>query len=301
MTTAATFPTSPAGGADLEVTQTASRAVVDSPLTFTVTVRNLGPDTATGVTLRDVLPAGARFRGASGAGVCGAPAGGAVTCAAGPALAPGGTATYSLQIVPTARRALTNTAAATAAQADPSAANSTSALRVVPRLPRPVRGRRVNLTPLRGSVRLKEPGGRFRRLTAAEPAPVGSVIDARRGRVRVASAGNGRRLQRGTLSKGRVRVTQQRARRARGLTVLRLRGGSFRRCGSRTIRRVAATVKGRFRIVGRFSTATTRGARLTLTDRCASTLTTVQRGTVTVRDTGGATSRLRKGGRHVSG
>ena len=52
--------------ADLEVVKTVdnARANVGDQVTFTVTLRNLGPDTATGVIVDDPLPPGLTFVGA---------------------------------------------------------------------------------------------------------------------------------------------------------------------------------------------------------------------------------------------
>ena len=95
-------------------------------------------------------------------------------------------------------------------------------------------------------------------------------------------------------------VLQSRARAQRGLTELRLKGSGFSRCRARggaatagagaaqlsrrTIRRLRATAKGRFRTRGRHSAATVRGTVWITADRCDGTLTTVKRGKVAVRD-----------------
>ena len=60
--------------------------------------------------------------------------------------------------------------------------------------------------------------------------------------------------------------------------------GSVRASASRTIRRLRSNSRGRFRTRGRHSAATVRGTKWTVADRCDGTLTTVQRGKVTVRD-----------------
>jgi hypothetical protein len=131
--------------------------------------------------------------------------------------------------------------------------------------------------------------------------PIGSFVDARFGKSRMISARNARgRTQSGVFNAGVFQVLQSRARRAGGLTELRLKGGSFNRCragssdrsGSataaglsrRTIRRLRSNTTGRFRTRGRNSSATVRGTVWTTTDRCDGTLTTVKRGTVAVRD-----------------
>ena len=172
----------------------------------------------------------------------------------------------------------------------------------------PVLGRQVNVEPI-GTVRwARRPGGgaggatasqkglRFRPLTEARQIPVGSFLDTKRGSVRLQSARNLRgATQLGRFSSGVFQVLQSRARRARGLTELRLKGSSFNRCRSRgragaaqvsrrTIRRLRSNARGRFRTRGRHSAATVRGTVWITADRCDGTLTTVRRGKVAVRD-----------------
>jgi hypothetical protein len=126
--------------------------------------------------------------------------------------------------------------------------------------------------------------------------PVGSFLDTRRGTIEMVSAtGSGTRTQSGKFSAGLFQVLQARARRAKGLTELRLKGSSFKSCRARggrataalsrrTIRRLRASARGRFRTSGRNSSATVRGTVWTTADRCDGTLTTVKRGAVAVRD-----------------
>ena len=137
-------------------------------------------------------------------------------------------------------------------------------------------------------------------LTEARQIPTGSFLDTSRGTVQMQSAtGRGQKVQSGKFSAGLFQVLQSRARRARGLTELRLKGGSFRRCGARgsssgrtataalsrrAVRRLRANARGRFRTRGNNSSATVRGTIWTTTDRCDGTLTQVRRGTVVVRD-----------------
>jgi Thrombospondin type 3 repeat len=146
----------------------------------------------------------------------------------------------------------------------------------------------------RGSQR----GLNFVPLEEAREIPVGSFLNTRRGTVRLVSArdtaGN---TQSGEFAGGVFQVLQSRARRARGLTELRLKGSGFRRCRTgrrigagaaqvsrRTIRRVRSNADGNFRTRGRHSAATVRGTVWTTADRCDGTLTTVRRGRVAVRD-----------------
>ena len=106
------------------------------------------------------------------------------------------------------------------------------------------------------------------------------------------------RRQRGDFSRGIYQVLQSRKRSARGLTDLVMKGSSFRRCRARSgsrdasasglsrraIRRLRANARGRFRTRGRNSSATVRGTRWDVIDRCDGTLTKVSRGRVVVRD-----------------
>jgi hypothetical protein len=90
---------------------------------------------------------------------------------------------------------------------------------------------------------------------------------------------------------GRFRVAQRS--RDRGLTELRLTG-RLPRCkaagarvsaaSARHPRRLWGDGKGRFRTRGRRSSATVRGTKWLVEDRCDGTLTRVARGTVGVRD-----------------
>jgi hypothetical protein len=136
-------------------------------------------------------------------------------------------------------------------------------------------------------------------LTQERQIPVGSFLDTKRGTVRLESATlRATRTQSGQFSAGLFQVLQSRRRAAKGLTELRLKGSSFRRCrrarrgrsagaaqlSRRTIRRVRANARGRFRTRGRHSAATVRGTIWITTDRCDGTLTKVRRGRVAVRD-----------------
>jgi hypothetical protein len=197
-----------------------------------------------------------------------------------------------------------------------STSSFTVAAKKIEDLPVPTLGEEVNVGPVPGSgpVLIAVPAGAtaaarahasqkgltFVPLTEARQIPTGSFLDTRRGTVEMQSAtGQAQRVQSGKFSAGIFQVLQSRARRARGLTELRLKGGSFRRCGGRAsrsgssataalsrraVRRLRANVRGRFSTRGNNSSATVRGTVWTTTDRCDGTLTQVKRGTVVVRD-----------------
>jgi len=166
-------------------------------------------------------------------------------------------------------------------------------------------GVRAVLERMRGRVRIRRPGaasaaqkgGGFVTLREPREIPIRSLVDTRRGSIRLTSSRSRRAtsIQDGVISAGIFQVLQSRRRASKGLTELRLKGSSFRRCrtsgkGASTsvsrkrIRRLRANVKGRFRTRGRFSAATVRGTDFTVTDRCDGTLTKVKRGRVAVRD-----------------
>ena len=182
-------------------------------------------------------------------------------------------------------------------------------------LPSPVLGRRVNVEPVRGQVFVSLPtaaagasqsvpglkGRRFIPLSQARQVPTGSLLDTRRGTVRVTSARDARGApQSGEFRSGVFQVLQSRKPSAKGMTELRLKGSSFRRCSRarrssanalvsarrsrRTIRRLRGNARGRFRTRGRYSSATVRGTIWLTADRCDGTLTKVTRGKVAVRD-----------------
>ena len=170
-------------------------------------------------------------------------------------------------------------------------------------------GVRTVLEPVRGRVRVRsraggsgarasQKGTPFTALRQPRELPVASFIDARRGTTRLTSARTRRedQIQDGLFSKGVFQVLQSRRVRSRGLTNLRLKGGSFRRCrrargagahaalSRRVIRRLRGNSRGRFRTTGRNSSATVRGTIWEVVDRCDGTLTKVKRGRVVVRD-----------------
>ena len=132
------------------------------------------------------------------------------------------------------------------------------------------------------------------------PRPVGSVVDARGGRVRLVSAiGAGGAVQSGLFWGSKFKTGQRR--KGNGMTTLTLRGGNLAACRRRPRARsaVAAASKkrkkhrrrlwardrnGRFRTHGNDSVATARGTAWLTEDRCDGTFTRVTEGAVSVRD-----------------
>ena len=156
-----------------------------------------------------------------------------------------------------------------------------------PELPPPVAGKSVNAFSARGTVRVKLPGsGKFVVLGPGQQIPVGTTFDTLKGRVTLAAAGD----QTATFYDGIFKLAQTKA--AKPLTTLRLT--ERLRCGSggkanaaakrKRKRRLWGDGSGKFRTEGSFSSATVRGTKWLVEDRCDSTLTKVTRGRVAVRD-----------------
>jgi hypothetical protein len=142
-----------------------------------------------------------------------------------------------------------------------------------------------------GTVRVKEAGGKFRRLRADEEIPLGSTVDATKGKVRLTSAaGPGGRTQSALFYQGAFIVTQTRG--SKPITQLALsaalackaRGKASQSARRRRVRRLWGDGRGRFRTRGRHGAATVRGTKWLTEDRCGSTLVRVRRGKVAVRD-----------------
>lgn len=124
---AAALGQAPQPSADLQVTK-ADRpdpVTAGSNITYTVTVRNNGPDRATGVRVTDTVPAGATFVSANASqGNCTGRT--TVTCNLG-ALESGDTATITIVLRARGAGTITNTARVEANQADAAAANNVAA------------------------------------------------------------------------------------------------------------------------------------------------------------------------------
>ncbi len=115
-------------GADLSIAKIAlpDPAAAGGTLAYSLRVVNNGPSLATGVSITDTLPAGAKFISvtSTATSTCGE-IGGTVTCALG-SLAAGATTTVTIAVAvyPTTTGALVNTATTTADQADLNTANN---------------------------------------------------------------------------------------------------------------------------------------------------------------------------------
>jgi DNA-binding beta-propeller fold protein YncE len=171
-----------------------------------------------------------------------------------------------------------------------------------PPLPPATAGATANIESVSGAVLVRRPGAPgFVRLRRAEQVPVGSLVQATRGVVRLTTASNLRGGQQtARFYDGRFRISQRRTRFP--VTQLVLAGGDFgvcRRAGVQAGARAAATRRkrsrrrvrrlwgdgdGRFRVDGRYGSAGARGTIWLTEDRCDGTLVRVREGLVEVRD-----------------
>jgi hypothetical protein len=160
--------------------------------------------------------------------------------------------------------------------------------------PTPVLGETVVAGAVSGTVRIKLKNGKFRTLGANESIPLGSTVDATKGKVRVtAAAGAGGAVQTADFYKGAFVITQTGGSK-KPITQLALSGKlSCRKTtakkkastsAGKKVRRLWGDGKGRFRTKGKHGAATVRGTKWLTEDFCDSTKITVKQGTVVVRD-----------------
>jgi FG-GAP-like repeat/FG-GAP repeat len=185
--------------------------------------------------------------------------------------------------------------------------------------PPPVPGKSVVLRVVSGKVLIKYPAGKappggsttkFGPLTGAVNVPMGSIIDTTKGRIALTSAADtaGKKTQTAEFYDGIFQVKQsvpkKKPKKPTALiTDLVMKGEIARsQCAPLKGARSAAldakkkkgpksvlgklwgNGKGKFRTNGKYSSATVRGTIWLVQDRCDGTLTTVKRGTVSVRD-----------------
>jgi hypothetical protein len=158
----------------------------------------------------------------------------------------------------------------------------------------PVFKKSFGLGVVSGTVRYHVPGGKYVTLgPGAATLPLGSVVDATKGHALVVVQINGQgTLQQVEIWQGKAGIFQVGT---PAIVELRLAGGNYSRCGTasrararqsatRSVRRLWASGKGRFRTKGRYASATVRGTQWVTTDLCAGSRVSVVKGVVTVRD-----------------
>src|SRR4051794_8777625 len=178
-----------------------------------------------------------------------------------------------------------------------------------PPLPPPVVGKTANVLPVKGRIRVKQPGKKkFVRLVTATHIRVGSELDATKGTVRLTTATSLRKSQSGLFNGGLFKIGQKKGKRPftdlsltanlRCATGHKAAHSSARR--HRT-RRLFGNAHGRFRTRGRHSVATIRGTKWLVQDTCSKTLTRSLRGAVVVQDlVKRRTVKLKSGQRYVA-
>jgi hypothetical protein len=162
-----------------------------------------------------------------------------------------------------------------------------------PGLPPPVLHEKFNAIPARGTIRVKRPGAkRFRKLAdGGAQLPVGTTVDALKGRVTIVAASDGQGGTDTALFYGGIfKIGQTKGKKP--TTILSLTEKlSCPKAGSANIaakkkkkRRLWGDGEGKFRTKGKHSAATVVGTKWLVQDRCKSTLTRVVRGRLSVRD-----------------
>jgi hypothetical protein len=156
--------------------------------------------------------------------------------------------------------------------------------------PLPENGESVVVAPAGGKVFVTRPGQGKTELKAGETIPIGSVVDASKGKVTLTSVNKAGETQTAVFFGGKFLIAEQER---SGLVVLKLRGAL--RCGKarpslatasagRKGRRLWGSGKGKFRTEGNYGSATVRGTVWLTEDRCAGTFFKVRKGVVGVRD-----------------
>jgi hypothetical protein len=170
--------------------------------------------------------------------------------------------------------------------------NPGAAAPLIDQLPPPVTAKTVNVSVRKGRILIKiPPSKKFVELKGALQIPVGATIDARKGRVNLVSTGPGGVTQLAWFYDGIFKIGQTRG--AKPVTDLAL-AEPLAKCPKarkasaaakkKKTRKLWGEGKGAFRTSGRHSSATVRGTKWLVTDRCDGTLTRVTQGSVLVRD-----------------
>lgn len=157
----------------------------------------------------------------------------------------------------------------------------------VTKQPQPELGRKFVVALVSGDVFVKTPGAaRASRLRGRRTIPVGTTVNATKGRVKLVGAMTKVQRAKGKFSQGAFIATQ--ARRKRAVIDLELTGGRFADCGQartsgarrRIGRKLRGNARGNYRTRGRHSAATIRGTKWVTEDTCSSTIVKAEEGVV---------------------
>lgn len=162
--------------------------------------------------------------------------------------------------------------------------------------PAPENGETVVVAPKAGTVFVTLPSGNKEKLKEGQAIPVGSIVDATRGKVVLTSVNRKGETQTAVFFGGIFLVQQHEG---SGLVILKLRGpldcgkparsgrvaDHLERGGSKS-RKLWGSGKGNFRTEGNNGSATVRGTIWLTEDRCNGTFFKVKQGVVTIRDFG---------------
>lgn len=276
----------------LAVSQTTARsAILGEPLTYLVTVSNRGSVPLTQVRLEQSFSQDITFRSSQPSTSC-TSSERSVNCDV-PDLGSGQSVRFRFAVVPRQLGTLVNQLRTTASNG----AAATSAPLTWQVQPRPVLGSTANLSPVSGVAFVRTPAAtRYRRLVVGRTLPVGTSVDARRGKVRVTSV----KYRRGPLQVGDFFAGAFTVRQGAGpgaVTEILAVGGDFSDCRflpaigmarqaqvAKPRRRVWGNGRGRFRTRGRYGAATVRGTVWLTVDRCDGTLFVVRSGVISVFD-----------------
>jgi uncharacterized repeat protein (TIGR01451 family) len=282
----------PPTSADLKITGSASASSVQTgvAVTYTYSVTNQGPATATGVTFFESLPDDVDVKSVSPAGSCSSSA--PVTCNLG-SMSSGQSRTVTVTLSPRNAGDFATTANVAGNESDPQPSNNTVKLTVTAKLPPPAPGKRADAQPVSGAVLVKAPGSNaFVPLDGSRGIPVGSLVNATNGRVHLTVAVQHGAKQSGDFYAGEFKFGQSAGKNP--LTTLTLAGGNSASCNTayarslvaakrhRRIRRLWGHVKGNFRTKGHHAAATVRGTTWLTEDYCDGTRVAVTHGVVAV-------------------
>ncbi len=167
---------------------------------------------------------------------------------------------------------------------------------------RPRKGRSVTVRAVSGKILVRVPrSSRYVPIEQLTEIPLGSIIDARKGKAQITAEVNARthRTQSSIFYDWYFKILQTKG--SKPITEARMTKGSFASCtpsrlsrsgfaakakkrSKKKVRRLWGKGKGDFRTGGKRSSATVRGTQWLVEDRCDGTLTRVKQGRVDVRD-----------------